>query len=134
MPQHAARKRSKAACCWTAARRLLKGGDSGPVIVPGDPEASLLIKAVRYTDPDLQMPKDKKLPDDANRGSGGVGENGRARPAHRHRRPAEMDRQQNEPLGLAAGQARGHSGGEQSRIGARRRWTISSSPSWMKTG
>ena len=40
---------------------LLKGGDNGPVIVPGDPDASLLIKAVRYTDPDLQMPKDKKL-------------------------------------------------------------------------
>src|SRR6185436_13886716 len=33
-----------------------KGGEHGPVIVPGDPEKSLLIKAVRYTDPDLQMP------------------------------------------------------------------------------
>ena len=43
---------------------LLKGGDSGKAIVPGDPDASLLIKAVRYTDPDLQMPKDKKLDDD----------------------------------------------------------------------
>jgi hypothetical protein len=43
---------------------LLKGGDSGKAIVPGDPEASLLIKAVSYTDPDLQMPKDKKLADD----------------------------------------------------------------------
>ena len=43
---------------------LLKGGDNGPVLVPGDPESSLLVKAVRYTDPDLQMPKDKKLPDD----------------------------------------------------------------------
>lgn len=43
---------------------LLKGGDSGAVIVPGNPDGSLLIKAVRYTDPDLQMPKDKKLPDD----------------------------------------------------------------------
>jgi len=43
---------------------LLKGGDTGPAIVPGDPEKSLLIKAVRYTDKDLQMPpKDKKLPD-----------------------------------------------------------------------
>ncbi len=43
---------------------LLKGGDSGPAIVPGDAEKSLLIKAVRYTDPDLQMPpKDKKLTD-----------------------------------------------------------------------
>src|SRR5437016_9780040 len=33
-----------------------KGGDSGPAIVPGDPEKSLLINAVRYSDPDLQMP------------------------------------------------------------------------------
>src|SRR5690349_23803019 len=33
-----------------------KGGDSGPAILPGEPEKSLLIKAVRYTDPDLQMP------------------------------------------------------------------------------
>ena len=43
---------------------LLKGGDTGKAIVPGDPEGSLLIKAIRYTDPDLQMPKDKKLDDD----------------------------------------------------------------------
>ncbi len=43
---------------------LLKGGESGPAIVPGDPEQSRLIKAVRYTDPDLQMPpKGKKLSD-----------------------------------------------------------------------
>src|SRR5439155_22376622 len=41
---------------------LLKGGESGPVIVPGDPEQSRLIKAIRYIDPDLQMPpKGKKL-------------------------------------------------------------------------
>jgi hypothetical protein len=40
----------------------LKGGDSGPAILPGKPDQSLLIKAVGYTDPDLQMPpKDKKL-------------------------------------------------------------------------
>jgi len=43
----------------------LAGGDDGPAIVPGDPEKSLLIKAVRYTDSDLQMPpKDQKLSDD----------------------------------------------------------------------
>ncbi len=43
---------------------LLKGGTSGAVITPGDPDASLLIKAVRYTDPEMQMPpKDKKLSD-----------------------------------------------------------------------
>src|SRR5438477_13148837 len=43
---------------------LLIGGDSGPAILPGSPEKSLLIKAVRYTDKDLQMPpKNKKLSD-----------------------------------------------------------------------
>ena len=42
----------------------LKGGETGAAVVPGDLEKSLLIKAVRYTDPDLQMPpKDKKLSD-----------------------------------------------------------------------
>jgi mono/diheme cytochrome c family protein len=41
---------------------LLKGGETGPAITPGDPEKSLLIKAVRYTDENLQMPpKGKKL-------------------------------------------------------------------------
>ena len=40
---------------------LLKGGDSGPAIVPGAPEKSLLIKAVRYTDEDLQMPPKHQL-------------------------------------------------------------------------
>jgi hypothetical protein len=41
---------------------VLKGGDTGPAIKPGDPEQSLLIKAVRYTDDDLRMPpKNKKL-------------------------------------------------------------------------
>src|SRR5580698_5348126 len=43
---------------------VLKGGETGPAIVPGNPDASLLIKAIRYADPDLQMPKNKKLPDD----------------------------------------------------------------------
>jgi hypothetical protein len=41
---------------------LLKGGDTGPAIEPNDPDKSLLIKAVRYTDENLQMPpKGKKL-------------------------------------------------------------------------
>ena len=42
----------------------LKGGDQGPSVVPGDPDRSLLIRAVRFTDPDLQMPPKKKLPAD----------------------------------------------------------------------
>src|SRR5881394_3788089 len=41
---------------------VMKGGTTGPAIVAGAPDSSLLIKAVRYSDPDLQMPpKNKKL-------------------------------------------------------------------------
>lgn len=41
---------------------VLKGGKSGPEIVAGEPEVSRLVKAVRYTDPDLKMPpKGKRL-------------------------------------------------------------------------
>jgi mono/diheme cytochrome c family protein len=42
---------------------LLKGGDTGPAIVPGNPNDSLLIQAVRHT-ADLKMPATKKLPDE----------------------------------------------------------------------
>ena len=41
--------------------RLLQGGDSGPAVVPGQPEASRLIRAVQQTNPDLQMPPNGKL-------------------------------------------------------------------------
>jgi len=37
------------------------GGDSGAAIVPGKPDDSLIIKAVRYRDKDLAMPPKKKL-------------------------------------------------------------------------
>lgn len=37
-----------------------KGGDSGPAIVPGRPDESLVIKAIRYHDEDLAMPPKKK--------------------------------------------------------------------------
>ncbi|MBI3736897.1 DUF1549 domain-containing protein, partial [Candidatus Sumerlaeota bacterium] len=42
----------------------LKGGDSGPAIIPGDPENSLMVKALRYTGEELRMPPDGKLPDE----------------------------------------------------------------------
>src|SRR5207237_10851668 len=35
---------------------LLEGGKSGPAIVPGRPEESLLVKAVMHADPKLKMP------------------------------------------------------------------------------
>jgi hypothetical protein len=40
-----------------------KGGDSGPAIIPGKPDESLLIKAVSYKDRDLKMPPKQKLSD-----------------------------------------------------------------------
>src|SRR5438045_3255346 len=42
---------------------LLKGGATGPAIVPGKPAESRLLKAIRYADPSLQMPPGGKLPD-----------------------------------------------------------------------
>src|SRR5262245_17993459 len=44
---------------------MVKGGASGPAIVPGDPDKSLLIQAVRQTSEKLKMPKGGRLkPDD----------------------------------------------------------------------
>lgn len=42
---------------------LLAGGTRGPILVAGKPDESLLIKAVRYLDPQLQMPPEGKLPE-----------------------------------------------------------------------
>jgi hypothetical protein len=43
---------------------LLKGGDGGPAVVPGDPDRSPLVQALRHArGADLRMPPDKKLPD-----------------------------------------------------------------------
>ncbi|MEK0446836.1 MAG: hypothetical protein RLZZ399_2157, partial [Verrucomicrobiota bacterium] len=45
---------------------LLKGGESGPALLPGDPQKSLLLASIRHEhkDPDLAMPpKKSRLPD-----------------------------------------------------------------------
>lgn len=39
------------------------GGDSGPVLIPGKPEESLLVAAIQYEDPDYQMPPRGRLAD-----------------------------------------------------------------------
>jgi len=58
-------KKFKGGLALDSSAAILKGGDTGPAVVPGDLEKSLLIKAVRYTDADLQMPpKNKKLGSD----------------------------------------------------------------------
>ena len=40
---------------------MLQGGKSGPAILPGDPDGSLLIKAVRQQNDNLKMPLGRKL-------------------------------------------------------------------------
>ena len=40
---------------------VLKGGDTGPALHPGEPDKSLLIEAVRYKNADLQMPPKNAL-------------------------------------------------------------------------
>ncbi len=42
-----------------------RGGESGPAIIPGDPQKSLVIQAIRYQNSELEMPPSGKLPDDA---------------------------------------------------------------------
>lgn len=44
---------------------VLRGGDSGPALVPGKPEESLLLAAMRHSDPDLEMPPRKERLSDA---------------------------------------------------------------------
>jgi hypothetical protein len=43
---------------------LRKGGDTGPAVVPGDAENSLLLAAIRHAHDKLKMPPKKKLGDD----------------------------------------------------------------------
>ncbi len=41
----------------------MEGGDSGPSVTPHNPDASLLIRAVRYVEADLEMPPVARLPE-----------------------------------------------------------------------
>jgi hypothetical protein len=42
---------------------LLKGGERGPAIVPGQPDKSLLLQAIRHAHEDIKMPPKNRLPD-----------------------------------------------------------------------
>jgi mono/diheme cytochrome c family protein len=53
-------EKSKAGLRLDARDSMLKGGESGPVVVPGKPEESPLIEAIRY-EGDVQMPPKGKL-------------------------------------------------------------------------
>ena len=52
----------KGGLALTSRAAALRGGDSGPSVVPGKPAESLLVKAVKYTDEALTMPPKGKLP------------------------------------------------------------------------
>jgi mono/diheme cytochrome c family protein len=56
-------KKVKGKLWLTSRAELLKGGESGPAVVPGDIAKSTLIKAVRYQDDDLKMPPKGRLAD-----------------------------------------------------------------------
>src|SRR5205085_7547849 len=49
-------KKAKADLWLDSRAAMLKGSDNGPAIIPGQPEKSLLIKAIRYETKDLRMP------------------------------------------------------------------------------
>ncbi len=48
--------KAKAGLLVDSAPALLQGGDRGPAILPGNANESWLVKAITYSDPDLQMP------------------------------------------------------------------------------
>ncbi len=60
---HSAEKKQKGGLALDSREATLKGGDTGPALVAGNPDKSLLIEAVRYTNQDLQMPPKKRLAD-----------------------------------------------------------------------
>jgi hypothetical protein len=56
-------KKVKAGLLLDSRAGMLEGGDNGPALVPGNPDKSRLIEAIRYTNVDLRMPRGGKLPD-----------------------------------------------------------------------
>lgn len=62
---HSATQQKREGDLWLdSPEAWLKGGDQGAAVVPGDVDASLLIRAVRYQDASLQMPPAAPLPPD----------------------------------------------------------------------
>lgn len=55
-------KKQKGGLLLDSRAAILKGGDTGPALVPGDADRSLIVQAVRYQKDHLQMPPSGKLP------------------------------------------------------------------------
>ena len=60
-------KKVKGGLLLDTAEGLIKGGDTGPAIVPGKPDKSLLLITMRHgdSDPDMAMPPKKDILPDA---------------------------------------------------------------------
>ncbi len=56
-------KKAKGGLVVDSLNPMLKGGDLGPALIPGNADASLLYEVITYHDDDLQMPPDGKLDD-----------------------------------------------------------------------
>src|SRR5688572_25165529 len=57
-------KKLKAGFRVDSREALLKGGESArPAVVPGEPQKSLLVEAIRWSSEELQMPPKTKLSD-----------------------------------------------------------------------
>lgn len=56
------KEKQKASLRLDSASGMAEGGDSGPALLPGDPERSLIVRAVSYQD-EPKMPPDGKLAD-----------------------------------------------------------------------
>ncbi len=59
---HSLATKAKGGLLLDTRESTLRGGGSGPAIVPGKPDESLLYKAIAYAQADLQMPPAAKLP------------------------------------------------------------------------
>ena len=57
-------KKQKAGLRLDSREALLNGGDTGPAMVPGHPEQSLLVKAINYKDEPQMPPKGQLAPDE----------------------------------------------------------------------
>lgn len=59
---HSAQSQKVKGKLWLDSKQgVARGGASGAIVVAGDPEKSRLIEALRWTNPDLQMPPKKQL-------------------------------------------------------------------------
>lgn len=60
---HSVESKKRKGELWLDSRAgILEGGKSGPALIPGNPEKSRLIEAIRYQNADLKMPPDHPLP------------------------------------------------------------------------